>query len=357
MVKKITSCSLIILFLLTTFTIIDIKPTTVSAINTSITWGNLNNYAFNSTEFPKQAKVCQAVNSMFYGSWFWLPADSYGYYTQPAYVYDALEKVADPYKGVDYTHVFWVGDYNPSLAANTLTPYGQLGLFTNVTGSYVWDNEIYPRTTAYGDSKHYFTFMWTCVNGGLYWNNNVWQNVSGITWPAPAPYYGTPPPPYYFPPPPNYPPNNPCTGYSASNSTHMVGMPLAWTGTAGMSIDGHNNPSGDYTFIGWENTSPFMGNKPTAYYTSYPDLEYSHFIYYFYVHATNYTYGQRPTINEALDCGAEMAFGKKPGSYYSFDFDSSVLNMGEWWHPDGNTTMWLYCRLRVLGNGDMRLPP
>jgi len=348
-VKKFIFCLLITIFLTASLIIVNnVQPATVSGYSTSITWGHLNCYAINYTELPKQEKVCQAVNSMFLGSWTWMPADCYGYWTQADYVYDTLEKIADPYKGVEYTHVFWVGDYTPSTLNNTLTPYGNFGLFTNYPGQYVWDQDVYSRITAYGGSKHYFTFMWTCVNGGLYWDNGVWQNVSGVTWPSDFYQYV-----YIYPHFVPVPVPNPCTEYSVSNSTYMAGMPLAWTGVSDMSIDGFHNPDGDYTYLGWENNSPFMGNKVPLAYTSKPSWEYSPFIYYFYTWAMSYGNGEHPPINEALDYGAMMAFGKKQGSSYAQDFESSVLNEGQWVNTGGN---WLYCKLRVLGNGNLRLP-
>jgi hypothetical protein len=350
MVKRITVCLLVTIFLLSPLAIINnVKPVTVSGYNTSMTWGHLNCYNFNSTEFPKQEKVCQAVSDMFYfNPYTWLSADCYGAWTTIGNVTWSLEKVADPSKDVDFTHVFWVGDYNPSAVPNTLSPYGNFGLFTNKTGQYVWDTDIYSRTTAYGDSKHYLTFMWTCVNGGLYWDNGVWQNVSGVTWPSAFYQYV-----YIYP---HFIPvavPNPCTEYSVSNSTYMTGMPLAWTGVSDMSIDGYHNPYGEYTYLGWENNSPFMGNKVPSEYTSKPTWEYSHFIYYFYTCATSYGNGCPPSINEALDYGAVDAFGKVPGTNYYFVFESSVLNEGQWVNNDGK---WLYCKLRVLGNGALSLP-
>jgi hypothetical protein len=129
-------------------------------------------------------------------------------------------------------------------------------------------------------------------------------------------------------------------------------MPYAWTGDITMSLDGYSNPSGNYTFIGWENTSPFMDDVPPDGYTS-EYLEYSFFIYYFYSYVTGQVTGFHETINDSLDYAARMAFGRESsGKVYTFG--SSILNVGQW--KNDREDYWFYCRLRVLGNGDMILP-
>jgi hypothetical protein len=234
---------------------------------------------------------------------------------------------------------------------------------------YVLDYDVYNHATNAGtrSSKNYFTFMWTCANGGLYWNPSStlsypYRSVSG--------YYG-----YYDTPgiispvyslaggnPPQLPsgsavnPNNKY-GYNV-DSSHIVGMPYAWTGRADMSLDGYANPSGSYAFIGWENNSPFMIDTPPSSYTS-TNLSYIFFVYYFYRYALGYdNYGTHGTINASLDYAARMTFGKISG-YTDYTFGSSVLNVGQWMNNQdfpGFANLWFYCKLRVFGKGNIILP-
>jgi hypothetical protein len=146
-------------------------------------------------------------------------------------------------------------------------------------------------------------------------------------------------------------------GYNV-DSSHIVGMPYAWTGRTDMSLDGYANPSGSYTFIGWENNSPFMIDTPPSGYTS-TNLSYIFFVYYFYRYALGYdNYGTHGTINESLDYAARMTFGKISG-YTDYTFGSSVLNVGQWMNNQdfpSFANLWFYCKLRVFGKGNIILP-
>jgi len=356
---------LITALLLTSFIIIDVKP--VSAKKLSATWGNLNNlnYAngtsrYNSTEYVREQTVSNQIYDMFpstSGSNGWERLNNYaggtvsGGGTTTTNVYNVLDIVANPSYNFDWSTNWWVGDFNHPSAPNSPSPYGYFGCFTNVTNSYVFDYEIYNHATSYGNSKNYFTFMWTCGNGGLYWGNNgAWQNISGVTWPAPTPT--------------NPPPSNPNTQYGYNHLVmigpnigyNSVGMPYAWTGTTGMNINGYSSTSGSYTYIGWENTSPFMGDKPPAINSS-TSLEYLFFVYYFYRCALGYeNNGAHQTIRDSLDYAAKMGFGKVSGTNTDYNFNSSILNTGQWMNSQDFPNYWFYCKLRVLGKGNMVLP-
>ena len=366
MMKKVTACILSVLFLLSAFTAIDITSTT--AKNVSITWGEQNPLLENidkelyRKESLKNQKVCKAIDIMFSNKASWLHADSYGHYTQPEFVYQSLDNVANPYNGVDFAAVFWLGDFNHPFANRTNpAPYGYHGCYTNTTiadvsvpdEAFIWDYKVYDHVTAYGNSKNYFTFMWTCANGGTYWSPKSWTSsypyslaggyydVLGIISPVRSSVM------------PNWTPVNlnALYGYRV-NSSHVIGMPYAWTGGSSMNLDGYSNPQGDYTFIGWENTSPSMGEMPPEGYTS-EYLEYSFFVYYFYSYATGQITGFHESINDSLDYASRMAFGRDDtGKVYTFK--TSILNVGQW--KNDREDYWFYCRLRVFGNGDMILP-
>jgi len=329
--------------MLTLFVSIDIRPADATKI--SMTWGNLDNLGnnpFNSTECYREETICNNINNMFSSSW--THNNGYGGYTTPSNVYFTLDYVANPSNNVDWSTAFWVGDFTHPYGNTVPAPYGYFGCFTNTTYSYVWDYDIYNSATSNGvrSSKNYFTFMWTCANGGLYWSTpqGAYSVILGIIFP----YTQTSMPA-------GVPVNtNTYYGYRV-NSSHIVGMPYAWTGTTSMSTNGYTNPSGSYAYMGWENTSPFMGDKPPAG-SSTTSYEYLFFVYYFYSYATGQVTGYHETINDSLDYAARMTFGKD-SSNNEYTFSTSILNKGQW-RATGNN--WFYCRMRVFGNGNVILP-
>ncbi|MDR2699986.1 MAG: hypothetical protein LBC12_04145 [Nitrososphaerota archaeon] len=119
-----------------------------------------------------------------------------------------------------------------------------------------------------------------------------------------------------------------------------------------MSTNGYTNPSGSYTYIGWECNSPFMGNNPPSG-TSSTGAMYYNYPYYFYRFALGHdNKGNHGTINQSLDYAARMTFGKD-ASNKDYTFSTSVLNVGQWRQESAG---WFYCRMRVFGNGNMVLP-
>jgi hypothetical protein len=354
MTQKLVACVFLSLFLLTIF--VGVSVNSVSAAKIAMEWGHLNEDLQNynpsrySSELTWENSVCSTVNSLFAGKG-WACSNSYGASTTRTNVYNVLDNVAYPSNGVTTAATFWVGDFNHPPAPNAPSPYGYFGCYTDVANSYVIDYEIYNHATAYGTSKQHFTFMWTCANGGLYWGNNgAWQNISGVTWYAPTPI--------------SPPPSNPNTQYGYNHLAmviypymfyNSVGMPYAWTGTTGMNINGYVSSSGSHTYIGWENNSPFMIDTPPTAYSS-TNLQYRHFVTNFYRYALGYeTNGVQQNVRDSLDYAAKMTFGVIiPNLYYNFN--SSVLNVGQWLHETdfpGFTNCWFYCKLRVFGNGAM----
>jgi hypothetical protein len=348
MTQKFVACIFLSLFLLTIFAGVNVNS--VSAIKRAMEWGYLNdniktyNLTRYNTEFSWEGTICTNVNSMFAGKG-WSGSNSHGASTTRTNVYNELLTVGYPSNGVTTAATFWVGDFMPSITTPP-TPFGYFGCYTSQSNSsnlYVWDYEIYQYATTYGASKNYFTFMWTCSNGGLYWlsSSGGYSAVQGIIFPVVSNSM------------PNWIPSNSNTYYGYRvNSTHIVGMPYAWTGTTGMSTNGYTNPSGSYTYIGWESSSPFMIDTPPSG-SSSTNLQYLYFVYNFYNYALGYVTGYPEKINTSLNYAAEMTFGRNSsGNYYNFG--TSVLNVGQWLNdPTFNqANNWFYCKLRVFGNGN-----
>jgi hypothetical protein len=230
--------------------------------------------------------------------------------------------------------------------------------FYGHNNQHIYDNNVYEYANYYWwpppsgwfqsiASKQYFDFIWTCANGGLYFdsNGNTW-NVSGVTFPETGYDEYTEPP---------NPPNNPFTKYGFVEDQYsmpptIAGMPFAWTGTNSMSTNGYSSPDyGSYCYIGWENISPFMINP-----TGYNGKSYKHFPYYFYRYALGIDNGPtHHTIKQSLDYASSIACG------YLYDFDDTVLYSGEWVYQDAegdDYDGWWYRRMRVFGNSNLNLP-
>lgn len=153
-----------------------------------------------------------------------------------------------------------------------------------------------------GYSVQYMTMIWTCSNGGCYWTDCLGR-----------PLYG------YI---------------DAENGTGEVGMPLAWTGTSGMSQYGYNSSdSGDYCYIGWQNTSFFLKNDCNSTLGQY---KFGNWIDLFYSKLLS---SPRPTVHQALDYASQTVWG--------VNYGQTILNLG-WYDVQQYWQGW--CYLRVYGN-------
>jgi len=300
-----------------------IKP--VEAADIAMHWGYLDDYDAN--EYGNATAVCEYIAGLF---------DAEGYYDENAYWDDTtadyveacMEIQNDPAYGVDFVTNWWVGDFY----ADESIPPGPFGHFW----LYGYDNDdivdYYIRywATEGGTvaSKQYFNFIWSCGNGGLWWNDNSgnYDNVSGIFYPLPT----------ASPVPTN---TNDEYGF-LYNGVSAVGMPYAWTGRVDMDIDGYNSYSGDYCYIGFEGASPFMKNN-------LPGISETavNFPARFYRYLLGYDY---PYTHQSVSCSLDYA------SYYTYGgaFSSSDLYTG-YWVPAGG---YWFCHMRVFGNGDMEMP-
>lgn len=331
-------CLLLPLFLLTTFVSLDSKPATATQV--ALEWGHLcTTPSLNTTEQDLEIWVSNQIDSYF-SNGYWTHQNNYGYYTQQWVVNQWLQWNANPANGVNWATTWWVGDfYHPS--PPTPGPWGHFACYGEASNDIV-DSVVFENANYYGGQrvggKQYFVFMWTCANGGLYWDNEDgnYQNVNGITVPDTSPP-GSPP---------QYTPNNPHYIYGLYDVSGVVGMPLAWSGTQQMCDDGYVDPAGNFAYIGFENNSPFMGDYPPPGWST-TGLQYKYFAYYFYRYALGIDNGPtHHTIKDSIDYAALMTFG--PG----YTFGNSVLNQGYWRYSGG----WWFCKMRVLGNSLINLP-
>jgi hypothetical protein len=258
------------------------------------------------------------------------PVNAYGEYTNEDDVGDCLDWQLE---NADYVTNWWVGDfYRKNVSAQE--PLGHC-MFYGYDSKDISDIFVYDHATDSGaDSKNYFSFIWTCGNGGLYWNDPsmTFDNITGIihaseTQPTPGP-------------------TNTNDEYGVFNSTVPVGMPLGWTGEQDMALLGYSSSSGDYCYIGWEGTSPGMSailNGSDCHGHAFPG--------YFYYKALGFDdpvpYYFHQSIRESLDYTAMVLYDE----YY---FDDTPLYLGYWESTAGIGSF--FVRMRVFGNSDMIIP-
>jgi hypothetical protein len=343
---KTYSILAILLLSLTSFTLlIAIEPVDGEII--SMQWGQLAAYegsGYNETEKSIADDVCEYINDLFeddvWGSWS--AVDAYWDYTDTEGIETCMVYENNASNGVSFVTNWWVGDF--LCTGSSPGPFGHFWFYgddTNVTDTSIHENANYfdgsPVT-----SKQYFNFIWTCANGGIYWNS---ENSTGTYYNITGVFYGVNA--TFTPPPVN---NNTIYGIFDSNDD-CVGMPLAWTNTSDMALNGFSSSSGSYTYIGFEANSPFMGdylpgtsertdNFPIAFYYAalgYQDPYYLHW-----------------DIDDSLDYASFDTYGTT--------FCSTDLYQGYWRHVKINEggedemDLYFYCKMRVFGNGDMELP-
>ena len=185
-------------------------------------------------------------------------------------------------------------------------------------------------------AKAKFTFIYTCVNGGLYWNSVSGQIVEGPT-DAGNQHSGTST-------------NNALYGYGDTVGwTGRVGMPYAWLGDTSRSTNGYDSPdSSGYCYIG------FQGRDPDLYQiweqgSFSGTFRYSHWVQYFY-----YSLSQGNTVKAALD----WATTQMDGSFADFSESSLYLgyDFGYDTRPGPTYQQWvLLGQMRVLGDSSIVL--
>jgi hypothetical protein len=349
MKSRISTFVLLLLLLFSAATPV-LSSKLANASKVSVQWGNvmpppggLAPGGENTTELW----LCSQIYQMFYDDSPFGVQNAYGNLTTANNLQTVLQYCQWPYNYVDWATTWWVGDFAPDLTEGSppnhrgFYGYGAANIFDYEV--YAYANYVYlgwPYFWQNIPSKQYFNFIWTCVNAGLYfYSDGSTENVTGFTT-------------FVSGSKPTYTPTNPFTDYGAllvdEFIDHIGGMPYGLTGTKDMSTNGYASPDYDsYCYIGFENISPWMVDE------AYNDVEYKMFAYHFYRYALGVVDDTHHTIKQSLDYASNQVFGQAL-------FSNTVLYSGEWKYmdfPDSNDKDgWWYCRMRVLGNGDLTLP-
>jgi hypothetical protein len=303
----------------------------------SMQWGHLNQNDYDGDEKDLEEDVSDYIYWLFYSDILgsWSPVNAWWVYTDDDYVDQVLGWENDN-SGVSFCTNWWVGDYHASGYPYIPGPYGHLWFYGHNNDD-ISDYALYDYATNGGtiSSKQNFNFIWTCVNGGYYWKDSQgnYDLIEGIMTPAESPG------------PPN--PTNTNDEYGFFYYGDAVGMPLAWTGTSNMYLNGFYWYSGDYCYIGFEGQSPFMKN-----YLPETQVQAYNFALDFYEAALGYhsQYYQHQSIHNSLVYASWNTFG--------CSYQDSPFYDGYWvYTPPGEPVEgYWFCHMRVLGNGNMLLP-
>jgi hypothetical protein len=324
-----------------------LTPAFFEAANAQVAtqWGHLAN-GYSMDEYNWELQVCNIINSYFSNS---------GYSSQNAYwdastrtnFQDSLAYAQNPNNGVNWASTFWVGDFKSNNANPRNYGFNGYQQGTSTSDPNIYDYDIYNYANSQRQSVQYIDVIWTCVNGGLQWNDTDGNQifVPGVAYPIASPTVTAP--------------INPNTFYGSTYPNQLkVGVPYALTGTLDMSTSGYNNSdSGNYCYIGFENDSPSLSWPVPAGWTS-TDYQFGYFPVYFYQYALGAEGSSKHnTIHDSLDYASFMTFGYD-NNWVPYNYGSSLLNNG-YWHSNnwgsGMSGYW-YCRMRVLGNSNMIFP-
>lgn len=192
--SKFWLSSLILFAIVFAFVVLPSQTKTVNASSpVTTTWGSM--YAQSSNEQASESYVCSSITSIFY-SFNWIVMNCYGSDTTASYVYqnNAIVNENSNYNYLATFHVGnWVysfvqGGYNEIVGWYYYYPYGYYPIYqwvplgiTEHSNYYDWDNSGPTITDSMLDfcPKGHFTFIYTCSNGGLYWNNQNGQIITG----------------------------------------------------------------------------------------------------------------------------------------------------------------------------------
>lgn len=130
--------------------------------------------------------------------------------------------------------------------------------------------------------------------------------------------------------------------YVSVTTGHTWGMAASWikrTRQQGLSLDGYARPDGSgRCFIGWQYYSMPLSNT-----TGYGTYTYADFVKTFYRYMLVYNYN----VKEALNASSRQHIGKP--------FEASTIYRG-WWQYFPEQNKWLFNKVRVWGDGGMKLP-
>ncbi len=305
-----------------------------SAINLSMQWGHLvvENGEFDEEEHEEAEWICDYIFDLFdYDYWAVCePINAYWNYTTDDYVGQCLDWQNNPVNNVGFVTNWWVGDfYHPS--PYTPEPLGHFAFYGHGEGTENGITDTFVYDHAADASLQWFDFIWTCANGGRYWNDSEghFYNISGITYGALS---------ESNPGPTNI--NDEYGFFDPNDNDKAVGMPLAWTGVTNLNLDGYHSTSGDYCYIGFEGISPFMKNNLEG-----TEISAKLFAMAFYIYLLGYeTYYQHQSIAASLDYASDYAF--------DLEFGQTPFYSGYW--VNMNSTYW-FTKMRVFGNGGIVL--
>jgi hypothetical protein len=308
----------------------------------STQWGHLAD-GYSITEYHWGNQVCNIIDTYFTNSGY-NSQNNYWTSSTSGNFQNTLQTTQNPNGAPNWASTFWVGDFT----ANNADPWSYgFNTYGEAMDSAIYDFDIYNYANNPQASIQYVNVIWTCVNGGLQWNDTNGNQlfIPGISYPLETPTAT--------------PPVNLNTYYGSTYPNQMiVGIPYALTGTLNMSTSGYSNSdNGAYCYIGFENDSPAL-SWPVPYDWSSTTYQFGYFPVYFYQYALGQDgSGKHNTIHDSLDYASFMTFGYD-NCWVPYNFDRSLLNTG-YWHQNnlgsGMTGYW-YCQMRVLGNTNLIYP-
>jgi hypothetical protein len=308
-------------------------------------WGHLAN-GYSMDEYNWELQVCNIINSYFTHSGY-STRDYYWTESTSTNFQDTLKYAQNPSNGVDWATTFWVGDFKSDNGNPRSYGFNCINSATSTIDPNIYDYQIYNYANTPRQSVQYIDVVWTCVNGGLQWNDTSGNQlyVPGIAYPVASPTATLP--------------INPNTYYGSTYpNQQIVGVPYALTGTLDMSTVGYSNSdNGVYCYIGFENDSPALSWPVPAGWTS-TNYQFGYFPVYFYQYALGAEgSGKHSTIHNSLDYASFMTFGYD-NTWVPYNYGSSLLNQG-YWHSNnwgsGMSGYW-YCRMQVYGNSNLIFP-
>jgi len=336
-ITKFSILSILLLSLTSSILLLGVES--AEGVIVSMQWGHLQVINGNTDETEKaiEEDVCDYIYNIFDNEYYdsWATVNAYWDYTDTDGIVACMGWQNDAENDVDFVANWWVGDFLPAPIPpdefGEPPPFGHFWFYGDADN--VSDAFVDEWTTMNGtiSSKQKFNFIWTCANGGTYWTDSSgnFNNITGIFYGAATP---TSPPP-----------QNTNDEYGFFDGGAAVGMPLAWTNTSSMNLDGYNYNQGSYCYIGFEGSSPFMKN-----YLPDTQVRADNFPMAFYIYAIGppYTQHYHKSIAESLDFASDYT--------YDCEFDETELYDGYWTYVTGKG--WFICRMRVFGNGSMILP-
>ncbi len=317
-----------------------------SAYKASANWGSY--YLQDANEIADEYEVCQSIYNYMDGAYNWDAVNFCGSSTTASNVYQTNINVRDS-GTCSYLATFHVGNWFCSGIEGgywDFVYYGEWPIWEWISLGYTTHYNYYSYDGTGAQiaeylipycSKTHFTFIYTCMNGGLYWNEENGQIVEG---PVDAGNQYS-----------QYPNDNELYAYlDTEKGTGRVGMPYAWLGTTSRSTDGYNDPDGSgYCYIGFQGRDPDL-HQVWEQGSFDGTFRYKHWVQYFY-----YRLSSGDTIKEALD----WATNQMGGDYDYFD-DSLFYkgyNFGYDTRPGSPTYHeWVLLRqMRVFGDGNIYL--